>query len=338
MLKECTQEQRAEWDQAVGKSPDGGLLQSWAWGEFQESIGNSVYNLSNEEKTIFAQVFQVKAGNHWILSIPRGPVFLNEQENKKTVKQFFNDLKIFAKEHKCFVIRFDPPILSSQKNLSDQIKLFARKSLKELQPVHTLIIDARIKTEEELFSELKQKWRYNIRLAEKKGITIRRGTSEKDAEIFASLMKKTTGRQDFSSYSETYFKMLITALSKEGKAKFLFAEYKSKPIAGLLLAQNGQMFSYLHGASDYEYRKLMAPHLLQWEAIKEVQKFSSQYDLWGVATDPPSNKDEEHWGGVTRFKRGFSPATELTEYIGAYEIPVSKFWYALYQLRAKLKK
>lgn len=335
MLRHWKEEDKKQWDTKVATSPDGGLLQSWAWGEFQEALGNAVYNLSDDKQQWFAQCLLLKAGNHWIMSIPRGPVFIAGGPNKQSFLVFMKQIKKFAEEQQAFLVRFDPPWPAS--SLSILNSSFFKKSLKELQPVHTLILDTS-KSEEELLAGMKSKWRYNIRLAEKRGVTIRWGESEKDAEIFSDLMKKTTGRQDFISYNAEYFKTLIRTLAPASQGAFLFAEYKGEVIAGLLVGFFGGMASYLHGASDYDRRALMAPHYLQWEAIKEAKQRSVNYDFWGVATDPPSNKQEEHWKGVTRFKSGFATTTEITEYPGAYDMPVKKFWYQLYLLRQMLKR
>lgn len=324
-------DQQEQWDNAIKVSPDGGFLQSWAWGEFQESLGNSVYNTANDTKTWFAQCIQLKAGNQWILSIPRGPVYVGDgKPDTDSLKSFLTELKAFAKERGCFVLRFDMPYSGKQ------ITLPYKKSRKVTNPEHTLILQTE-KSEEDLLKEMKPKWRYNINLAEKKGVTIRWGWKEEDAKLFTELMNKTTQRQAFASYDVEYFKKLVEILSPKEQAAFLFAEYEGKTIAGLLMCAFGSTAIYLHGASDYEYRKIMAPHLLQWTAIKDAKKFGANYDFWGVAADPPANKAEEHWGGVTRFKKGFAPKQEISEYMGTYEIPVKQSWYLLYRLRSLLK-
>jgi peptidoglycan pentaglycine glycine transferase (the first glycine) len=328
-------EQQKEWDAAISKSPDGGLLQFWTWGRFQESLGNAVYNISNDDKTWFAQCVQLKAGNHWIISIPRGPVYSGEgKPDKKSFENFLSEIKEFATKRNAFMVRFDAPY-NDLIPRNSQIKI--KKSKKVTNPEHTLILDT-TESEKQLLANMKPKWRYNVNLAPKKGVTTRWGWKTEDAETFAKLMAKTTDRQDFASYDEAYFKKLVTFLAPIRAGSFVFAELEGKVIAGLLLTHFGAVTTYLHGASDYEYRKLMAPHLLQWEAIKDAKKNDSRYDFWGVAADPPANKAEKHWGGVTRFKKGFAPNTAITEYMGTYEIPVQRLWYLAYRLRTMLKK
>lgn len=331
MLRHWTADERNVWDTFVANSQDGGLLQSWAWGAFQEKLGNAVYNVSNEEKTLFAQCLQLRAANQWVLVIPRGPVSLSNSTPDQ-LKTFFTDLRVFAKERGCFLVRFDPPWSAMPANV---LRLM-HKSRRERQPVHTLILDTTPEVDT-IFASMKSKWRYNVRLAEKKSVTVRRGTSASDAATFFSLVAKTTDRQDFASYDEAYFATLIESLAASNQAEFFVAELQGKPIAALLVTHFGKVAIYLHGASDYEHRALMAPHLLQWEAIKAAKARGMSYDFWGVAAEPPANEQEKHWGGVTRFKKGFAPTTALTEYVGTYEMPVKPLFYKLYRLRQMMK-
>ncbi len=329
--------EQQEWDQAVGISADGGLLQSWGWGEFQEALGNAVYNISDDKKQYFAQCIQLRAGGQWILSIPRGPVFIGANPKQESFDLFLNEIKEFAKKRNCFLVRLDPAWKTNNQELAQLVSSsLLHKSKKLLQPVHTLILDT-TKTEEELLAQMKPKWRYNINLAKKHEVKIRWGKTKEDAQTFFKLVEKTTARQDFASYDQTYFETLIETLGPKGQAKFLFAEEKGVVIAALLICNFADFSIYLHGASDHAYRKVMAPQLLQWEAIKQAKQEKRSYDFWGVATNPPSNKQEEHWGGVTRFKHGFAPNTEITEYVGAYEIPVKKLFYFAYRLRSMIK-
>lgn len=331
--------EQEQWDKAIAQSADGGLLQSWAWGEFQEALGNAVYNLSDEKQEWFAQCIQLKAGGQWILSLPRGPVFCGSKPSATSFDAFMNEVKQFAKERNCFLVRLDPAWQTNQEELASiaNQSTLLKPSKKFLQPVHTLIMDTS-KAEEELLAAMKSKWRYNINLAKKKHeVKTRWGATKEDAKTFFTLVQKTTARQAFASYDQYYFETLIDVLGPKNVAKFLFAEEKGIVIAGLLICDFGTSSIYLHGASDHAYRSVMAPHLLQWEAIKAAKEQNKSYDFWGVATNPPANKQEEHWGGVTRFKKGFAPKTALTEYVGAYEIPVSSFMYLLYRLRSLVK-
>lgn len=327
MLKHWTEEQSNECDAIIAKhAGDGGLLQSWAWGRFQEKLGNGVYNVSDEAGKWFAQCLQLKAGNQWILVVPRGPVGV-QNNDAESLKAFLGELKVFAKERGCFFVRLDPAFDASSGEVL--VASGCKKAKRERNPVQTLIIDTS-PSEEELLNAMKSKWRYNIRLAEKKGVTVRTSNNPEDANVFWSLVEKTTDRQGFASYDQEYFRALMETMGANGHASFLIAELQGKPIAALLLGMFGHTTYYLHGASDYEHRQLMAPHLLQWHGILEAKKRGNIYDFWGVS--------QKEWPGVTRFKQGFAPNNTFTNYAGTYELPVKTWMFKAYQLRQLLKK
>ena len=326
MLHFWTKEDPTGWDAAVAAhASDGGLLQSWAWGQFQEALGNGVYNVVNDDASMFAQALQLRAGKRFILSVPRGPICVGELTEAR-LQAWVADIKAFAAERGCFMVRFDPAWPMEQQTLLAVAG--TDKAKRERNPSETLIIDIR-GDEETLLGAMKSKWRYNIKLAQKKGVTVRFSTDPKDAQTFMSLVEKTTERQGFASYGRAYFEALINALGETKQGAFAIAEYQGKPIAALVVGFNGRTAYYLHGASDYEHRALMAPHLLQWAAIQESKKRGCvAYDFWGAGSQ---------WGGVTRFKQGFAPTTALTAYVGTHEIGVKGLTYKLYRLRQRIR-
>ena len=105
------------------------------------------------------------------------------------------------------------------------------------------------------------------------------------------------------------------------------AEYERQIIAANLVNFYGDTATYLHGSSSSKNRQVMAPHLLQWEQIKEAKNRGMKYyDFWGF--------DEDKWPGVSRFKKGFGG--EIVEYAGAYDLIWNKLWYQLYNLAKKI--
>lgn len=318
----------AEWDKRAASAMDGGLLQSWAWGEFQRALGNQVFRLVDEQTGFIVQAQKLRAGPQNILVISRGPV--GENWSDANIKEFTSSIKQFAAAQNCFLVRMDAP--------ADEHQPFPGwKKAYDRQPRHTLIIDTR-PSEDELLAAMKPKWRYNIKVAQKNQVTIRRSADPKDATAFAALMNQTTERQHFASYDAKYFATLLQTLGPANQAELLFAELSGKPIAGLLMCRFASAAYYLHGGSDYEHRAMMAPHLLQWEAIKIAKTNNQSYDFWGVASNPPANEQEKSWAGITRFKQGFAPKTTTTGYAGTYELPVKALTYALYSLRQLWKR
>ncbi|MBI5071795.1 peptidoglycan bridge formation glycyltransferase FemA/FemB family protein [Candidatus Falkowbacteria bacterium] len=183
------------------------------------------------------------------------------------------------------------------------------------------------KSEDELLAAMHEKTRYNIRLAEKKNLALKTGT----VDDFWKLMEETTKRDEFRAHPKKYYEKMFEKLADGEKNKMrgeLKIVYQGiAPLAAAIIGYFGDTVTYLHGASSYEYRNLMAPYLLHWEIIKEAKKLGYKfYDFWGI--------DEKKWPGVTRFKKGFG-GFEIN-YPGTFDLPINKLWYKIYNLAKKI--
>jgi lipid II:glycine glycyltransferase (peptidoglycan interpeptide bridge formation enzyme) len=211
-----------------------------------------------------------------------------------------------------------------------------------VQPSQTLILDLK-KEPEKLLAAMHEKTRYNIRLAEKKGVRVYAASGKEDSfEIFWDLLQETTERDAFRSHDKTYYRTMLETLAGDpaanGKtrpvAKLAFAEHDGRVLAANLMIYFGKTVTYLHGASSRVQREVMAPYLLHWQLIREARSWGyDAYDFWGVA---PENEPDHPWAGITRFKRGFGGT--YVEYPGAFDLPISRFWYTLYTLARRLRK
>jgi lipid II:glycine glycyltransferase (peptidoglycan interpeptide bridge formation enzyme) len=174
-----------------------------------------------------------------------------------------------------------------------------KKFFREITPRHTLIIDLS-KSEDEILKDMHQKGRYNIRLAEKKGLTIK---EEKTSNNFYKILEATGKRDGFYINPQKHYEAFLNVLGKKNKAKLFMAYLNDEPIAGILNTYIGNTATYFYGASSNKHRNLMAPYLLQWHAIKEAKKRGFKYyDFLGIA-DPQKPKDPLK--GVTQFKTKF---------------------------------
>lgn len=196
---------------------------------------------------------------------------------------------------------------------------------KNRQPQHTLILDLR-KHEELLLSEMHEKTRYNIRLAERHGVIIKENAPPED---FLKLMEETTARDKFAAHSESYYRKMLEEIPNIK----LFAAYKdSEPLSAAIVNFFGNTATYLHGASSNEKRNLMAPHLLHWEIMKSAKADGYNfYDFWGIA---PESEEDHPWAGITRFKKGFGG--EIVAMPQAVELPLRQNFYKMYTLAKKL--
>lgn len=219
------------------------------------------------------------------------------------------DLNFIQKNSGAVFVRFEP-----------NSSVWEGKGIKTIpiQPAKTIILDLQ-KSTDELLAAMHQKTRYNIRLAEKKGVKIICDNTR--INDFLSLMKETTNRDNFFAHSDAYYRNL--ASFNPDFIKLFLAEYEGQIIAAGLFCFCQSTAVYMHGASSNEFRNVMAPYLLQWTVIKEAQAAGLKYyDFYGI--------DSQKWPGVTRFKEGFGG--EEVNYAGTFDLVLQPFWYSIYRL------
>jgi len=232
---------------------------------------------------------------------------------------FLTKIKEIAKQENAIFFK-----LELENNIDENLlKKFGFKKSSNIQPRRTVILDI-TKSEQELLGEMHYKTRYNIQLARKRGVEVKSQKSKvKSFKEFRRLMEQTARRDGFRPHPKEYYRKMLEISGVE----MFVAEYEGKIIATNIVVFWDKMAIYLHGASDYKYRNLMAPFLLQWNQILEAQKRGcTEYDFWGI--------DEKKWPGVTRFKRGFG-GQEIS-YPGAYDLVFKPTWYKIYKIARKI--
>ncbi len=264
----------------------------------------------------------------------RGPVC--DIYDEEVIKELREGANLLAKKHKAFVLRVEPDILKSDEEFRKiitkngfKIKDDSKDFKDEIQPRFVFRLNLKGKTEEEIFAELHQKTRYNVRLATKKGVVIKEGTRE-DLKEFHKIMIETGERDNFIIRSLEYFEKMYDEMAPN-HMKLLMAYHEDKPISGIIPIMYGNKVWYLYGASSNSHRNLMPNYLLQWTMIQEAIKMGADmYDFRGVS----GVVDESHpQYGLYRFKKGFN--AEFTEFIGEIYIPYKPLVYKLYKFSEK---
>lgn len=323
------------------------FLQSAEWMEFQKSLGRPVFEIGGDSP-ISANVVRHDGGlGKNYLYIPHGPeIDFNSLQGgiKNPARQFVAQLRELARQQESIFIKTEPMSGAVVELLMEN---GFKKSKKEIQASKTVVLDLD-KSEEELLERMHHKTRYNIKVAEKHGITVTRIHPVKSGEAgardeqfnrasidaFWKLMRKTTERDKFNPHPKDYYKKLLEFFpdrSGDIKTDLILAFHEKKPVAGAIVLTHGETAYYLHGASDHNFRSMMAPYLLHWEIIKYLKEHSYKtYDLWGI--------DSTKWPGVTRFKLGWLGLRSLGEgggglvtYPGSFDLPIRKFWYFVYK-------
>ncbi len=294
------------------------FLQSDFWSEILRREGKKIINFSSSDLAM--AVFKNLPGSYTYCYLARGPIFFgNEEKRSSGVSAFLKESTSLSKTEKLVFVRIEPSfedfLLIKEFAKSEKIKL--QKTI-DLQPQKTLIINLS-KELGQLEKELSQKTRYNIRLAEKKGVVIVKG-SHREFSDFWRLMQMTGERDSFGIHNEAHYRNLIE--NGGDNLELWFAKFENQIIAAGIFCFFGDQATYLHGASDHNWRSLMAPQLLQWKIIQEAkQRGFLVYDFYGI--------DEKKWPGVTRFKKGFGG--EIIEYPGTYDLVLRPSYYYFYQ-------
>ncbi|MGB0756898.1 MAG: lipid II:glycine glycyltransferase FemX [Patescibacteria group bacterium] len=324
------------------------FLQSWEWGEFQKSLGRRIWRVGvkdNEKLLAVATIVehQLPLGISY-LYIPYGPLFHEHTSAKQqidAIKVILTRLRAITTETKRqyeMFARIEPRML--WRDAGNALLNAGLKRAVAVQPQDTQVVDLD-HDEEVILKRMHSKTRYNIRLAEKKGVTIREATSIEDIEIFWRLLQETTRRDNFRSHEKSYYTALFEKFGRTDienqqsvTIKILFAEYEGKNIGAVMVGFFGTKALYLHGAFDHSYRKVMAPQLLQWRAMQLARKHGyTQYDFWGIKPvnrHIPNSAKEQAWEGITRFKKGFGG--DEVNYVGAWEYVYDKKLYWLFRL------
>jgi len=205
--------------------------------------------------------------------------------------------------------------------------------VKDVQPATTVLVDL-TKDEETLLSEMKPKTRYNIRLAEKKGVTSEVVGIDRFPD-FIRLMEQTTVRDQFRAHPSAYYKALLQHLEQGDVHAFLAAAfYEGRVVATNIMIDFAGTRTYLHGATSNLHRNVMAQYALHWFLMTDAKKKGMEtFDFWGVA---PEGAGPEHpWYGITRYKKGYGG--EEVQMPGTFDLPSKHVWYSLYKTIRKMR-
>lgn len=296
-----------EWNEHLLNEPSqaGIFLQSFGWGEFQKSVGVHVFRFEEIHQKI--QVFEYR--------LPLGQKYWYVPRVRMHQKVLYA-LHEEAKKHGVLFIRLEPVALIDASKLKTV-------TVNSRQPHQTSIIECN-KSDEILLAGMHQKTRYNIRLAQKKGVTVELDYEGKEIARFYALLTETSERNEFKTFPRSYYEQQI----KCSETFLLHARFEGNIIASQLFWRFGDTLTYLHGASSNAHREVMAPYLIHFTALQMARTYGCHYyDLWGI--------DEQKWPSLTRFKRGFGGFD--VEYPPAIEIVACQNYYRIFSLLKKMR-
>jgi len=311
--------------------PDAHILQTPAWGALKSHHGWSAEHVQDGNQGALLLFRPLPLGMK-LAYLPKGPLGGN-------LPALLPALLTACRRQGAFALKIEPDCWTPDPLEEELTSLGFIRSPHEVQPRRTVVINLN-GSEDDILSRMKQKTRYNIRLAGRKGVEVH---TWKDVGAFAEMMRITGERDEFGIHSAAYYQDAYDLFHADGACELFVATFEQQPLAALMVFQRGARAWYMYGASTNAHRNLMPTYLLQWEAIRWAkEKGSVEYDLWGVPDEEEatleanfSNRSDGLWG-VYRFKRGFGG--DLKRSLGAWDIPLQPVRYRLYRSALKLRQ
>lgn len=286
------------------------ICQSSEWGEVKNKIGTPAVRVGEVQFTLH--------------KVPLLLFNVGYCPKVDVEKIDWEQLKAAGKEHSCIFIKVEP------NQPFNHLTIQPLRPSKPIFATQTILLDL-TKSEEELLVGMKQKTRYNVRLAQKKGVVVEERSDPKALEIFLKLQKETAKRQGFFVHPDSYYRTVWEVLHLKGMAYLLIAEVENIPVVAWLLLKYQDTLYYPYGGSSTEFKKYMASNLMMWEAIRLGKRLGCKtFNMWG-ATDDKSDP----WYGFTRFKLGYGG--QLVSSPGAYDLVLKPVWYKVFILADKLR-
>jgi peptidoglycan pentaglycine glycine transferase (the first glycine) len=326
----------AQWEDYLSAYPDVHLLQTRTWGDLKAAFGWKVVRLCTEHCGTQILFRKILPGSS-LAYIPKGPIGIEQSD-------LWHEIDRVCRQRHAIFIKIEPDCWEWRENSRYSTEQISpppgfSSSPHSIQPPRTLVIDLD-KDEKNILGQMKQKTRYNINLALKKGVVVRPSS---DIRLFHSLMQVTGQRDQFGVHSQAYYQRAYDLFHPRGACELLVAEYEKEPLAALMVFMHGSRAWYFYGASSNLHRDRMPNYLLQWEAMRWARlQGCKEYDLWGVPdvdlNSLESEFTEHHEGlwGVYRFKRGFGG--ELRRAAGPYDRILNPPLYSLYRLWLKVRR
>jgi len=366
-VKIFTENDKRLWNSFVDSSKWGDVLQFWQWGNTKQAEGWQPVRMgiyTNEQPLVLAQALMKKAsiiGNY--LYVPHGPVFLEKGDLARGLPKLIEALKQYAQEHNCFVLEIEPKIgylprqdpstqeATDQKELSANLAHFIDQEIKEIflksgfrltnrnvQPKYKLYYDLDL-SEEQLLGLMKKNTRYNVRLAEKKGVAVKEFAANdpvlgQKLEQFYRLLQETQQRiKGYPIRPLSSFQRLLTEFADSENLSLFEAGLGNEVIAMNISEKTKFWASSFYAASNRLYPEVKAPYLLRWRAVQAAKNYGCKvYDFWGII--PGS---EEH-KGYSDTKLSFG-GTRIDTY-GVLSLPINQLkyfiWDKLIPLRSSL--
>lgn len=326
ILNKENKEEVKKYKEFVDNFSSTSLMQSMNWADVKKGWESEYVYLEEDGKIVMAMSLVIRKiiGSKSMIYAPRGPV--GDVYDIQKVKKITEEVDKIAKKYNAFVFRFDPERYYDEKleemYVKEGYKVRNRKFGKNelIQPRYNMILNISGKTEEEVFKGYSEKTRYNVRVAKRKGVTVRYSRDVEDLKTFYNLYVVTGIRDKIASRPYDYFERMLNTFD-ENHMRIYIAEFEGEALSAAIAINYGKKTFYLYGASSNEKRNLMPNYLMQQEMIEwAIETGCDLYDFGGVFILDKSN-------GLYKFKEGFCRQEGVTEFIGEIDKVYNRFWY-----------
>jgi peptidoglycan pentaglycine glycine transferase (the first glycine) len=337
----------AVWNEIIANLPGRHILQTWEWGQVKEAHGwhaqhrvwRDAAGNPQAAALILSRALPVPGLSRRLrmLYVPRGPLMDWSDIDLRT--RVLDDLQDMTRQEGAIFLKLDPEVIlgmgipGAPDEMNDDVGESVQTELSQrgwrysegqVQFRNTVWVDIN-HPEEDLLARMKTKTRYNIRLAERKGVTVRMAHPDELPQLYR-MYAETSVRDGFVIRSQDYYELVWRTFVEQDMAVPLIAEVEGQPVAGLILFIFGEMAWYLYGMSTGQHREKMPNHLLQWEAMRIASaRGCAYYDLWGA---PEVFDESDSMWGVYRFKEGLGGKVVRT--LGAWDFPAAPVRYSLF--------
>ncbi len=335
-----TAPERAAWDAFVAAHPRGHLLQSYAWGELKSAFGWQALRLAlcDEGRIVAAaQVLFRRVAGVALAYVPRGPVV--DWADEALLRPLLEAVAAACREQGAVFVKVEPNLPDDPAWGSRLHELGFRPS-RTVQPRSSVVIDVAA-DDEALLSRMKLKTRYNVRLAGRRGVTVRPAQGSADLALFHDILLETARRHEFNVHTPAYYQEAERLLHADGRGVILLAEREGQVLAGHWVSAFGPEAVNLYAGSRSEGHKHRPTYLLQFEAMRWARDHGcTRYDLWGGIPEGVTGEEGEEgaeegadgMAGVAAFKLGFcGQLGRPIRLVGAYDCPFRPWLYRAYR-------
>lgn len=324
MIREVKESEKDQYNKVVSH-----IIQSWEWGEFRKKTGVIVKRMGEFKGEKMTSAWQVTF--HKVPYLPYRVGYFPKGDMPNTA--IVESLSLIGKEEKAAFIKIEPNVIvDSLSSIDNRLeKLGLVRSKKPMFTKYNFLIDL-TRSEDKLLAGMHPKTRYNIKVAQKKGVEVYESTDDRDFEIYLKLYFETTKRQRYFGHTPHYHRLAWNILKDAGMARLLIARYQPPgtsyqiPLVAWMLFNFNDTMYYPYGGSSDEHKEVMASNLVAWEAIRLGKKMGLKtLDLWGALG--PNADPKDPWHGFHRFKAGYGP--RHVEYVGSYDLVLKP---ALYEV------